>query len=342
MRTRGVKLKFRSAGVAAMVAAMLCGGCDRSPGGTASPTAAGATKGVKRPLNVVTTIAPLRGLIAELAPADATITMLMQPGRSEHGYEFTPADIQTISKADAVFYIGLGLEPTVAAFVEKRTNSTREAVSIGRVLKLETGATPHEHKADEPAHTHDGHDHGHDHGPIDVHVWLDPVLMKEAVPGLNESLIAALKRCGGTDTDVEAQRAKGATLIGKLNALDEEIKAALKPYAGRSIVTHHAAFGRMAERYGLKVAEVLRPIESSEPTPAQLSAVSEAIRKEGIKTIFVEPQFDATAAQRVAELAGVRVMTLDPLGTGDYFALMRKNVDALVKGFSSAPGGEAK
>ncbi|MBU6413858.1 MAG: zinc ABC transporter substrate-binding protein [Planctomycetes bacterium] len=329
------------------LAAAMLSGCERPNAGAGPPPAAANTSGsgagqvaaAKRAMRVVVTIAPLKGLVAELAPAGTEITMLMQPGRSEHGYEFTPADIQTISQADAVVYVGLGLEPTVAAFVEKRVSATREAMSLGRILKLEEGAKPHEHKPDEPGHSHGGNELGHDghhHGPIDVHVWLDPVLMKEAVPGLNEMLMTAMKRCGATSAEIEAQKGKGAALVEKLAALDGEIKEALKPFAGRSIVTHHAAFGRLAERYGLKVAEVLRPIETSEPTPAQMAAVAEAIRKEGIKTIFIEPQFDATAAKRVAELAGVQVMTLDPLGRGDYFALLRENVDALVKGFAAS------
>jgi ABC-type Zn uptake system ZnuABC Zn-binding protein ZnuA len=319
---------------------LLCNGCEKRDD-SAPPTAATVLSQAveKRALKVVTTIAPLRGLIAELAPADAQITMLMQPGRSEHGYEFTPGDIQTISQADAVFYVGLGLEPTVAAFVEKRASATREAVSLGRVLKLEEAAKPHEHKADESGHGHDDH-HGHDHGLIDVHVWLDPVLMIEAVPQVNQTLIAALKRCGATDADIQAQQARGAALIEKLKTLDAQMRTTLQPFAGRALVTHHAAFGRLAERYGLKVAEVLRPIETSEPTPAQFAAVAEAIRKERIKTIYIEPQFDATAAKRVAELSGARVLTLDPLGTGDYFAMMRMNVEALVKGL--APDDQAK
>lgn len=313
-------------------------GCDRptaAPTHPANNTTTSPTAVVKRSLKLVTTIAPLRGLVAELAPPDAQITMLMQPGRSEHGYEFTPSDIQTISQADAVFYVGLGLEPTVAAFVEKRATPTREGVSIGRLLKLEgPAAPPHVHKADEPGHGHNhGHD-GHDHGPIDVHVWVDPVLMMEAVPGINEAITAALRRCGGTEAELAAQRTRADAVVAKLKALDDEMRVALKTFAGRAIVTHHAAFGRLAERYGLKVAEVLRPIESSEPTPAQMAAVAEAIRKENIRTIFIEPQFDASAAQRVAAMAGVDVATLDPLGTGDYFAVMRANLAALVKGFS--------
>jgi zinc transport system substrate-binding protein len=159
--------------------------------------------------------------------------------------------------------------------------------------------------------------------------------MLEAIPALNDALIASLKQTSATDADLAAQNARAAALTAKLQQLDSEIKSVLAPYAGRAIVTHHAAFGRFADRYGLRVAEVLRPIETSEPTPGQLSQVAQAIRKENIKTIFIEPQFDPAAAQRVATLAGVSVATLDPLGTGDYFQFMRSNLQSLVKGLGT-------
>ena len=66
-------------------------------------------------------------------------------------------------------------------------------------------------------------------------------------------------------------------------------------------------------------------------TPQAVAATVDAIKKEGVKVVFVEPQYDRTAAQRIAEAAGVRVAVLDPLGDGDWFKMMRGNLEALVK-----------
>lgn len=277
------------------------------------------------PLRIVVTIPPLQGLMEALAPPGASVRSLMPPGRSEHGYEFTPSDIAAVGQADVVVYVGLGLEPAVDKFVRQNVSARRRVVVLGDVLGLDA----------------DGHEH-HPHGPdepcdhaVDVHVWLDPVLMRSAVPELRRAIEEA-QRSAGRLTDQERARLDAAQddLIRRLTELDEEYRRALEPLKGSAIVTHHSAFGRLAERYGLTVAAVVRPIEGSDPTPAQIAQVVEAIQREGIGVIFVEPQFSAAAARRIAERTGVRIGQLDPLGTGDYFALMRANLAALLEHLS--------
>jgi zinc transport system substrate-binding protein len=255
-----------------------------------------------------------------LAPPDATVRTLMPPGRSEHGYEFTPSDIAAVGQADVVVYVGLGLEPAVDKFVRRKPSDRRRVVVLGDVLGID-----HEH------------DHHHEHGEacdhaVDVHVWLDPILMRAVVPELRRAIEEA-QRSAGRLTDRERTRLDQAQaeLIRRLDDLDREFREALEPLRGAAIVTHHSAFGRLAERYGLRVAAVIRPVEGSEPTPAQIAQVVEAMRREGVGVIFVEPQFSEAAARRIAERTGARIGRLDPLGTGDYFALMRANLASLVQ-----------
>jgi zinc transport system substrate-binding protein len=117
-----------------------------------------------------------------------------------------------------------------------------------------------------------------------------------------------------------------STRVAKLQA---DLTEVLAPYKGAKIVTHHAAFGRFAERYGLIVAEVIKGTEGAEPTPGRIAAIVEAVKAEQVKAIFIEPQFNATAAERIARASGVKLGKLDPLGDGDWFAMMRANADAI-------------
>ena len=109
------------------------------------------------------------------------------------------------------------------------------------------------------------------------------------------------------------------------------------------LVTHHAAWKRLAERYGLKIAAVIRPIESAEPTAEAIAGAVHAIQDQHIPVIFVEPQFSSKAAERIAAQTGVRIGHLDPLGDGDWFKLMRSNLDSLVANLaaSGAPASPA-
>ncbi len=282
------------------------------------------------PMGIVVTIPPLEELARRLAPAGSSVRSLMTPGRSEHGYEFTPGDLAALAGADVVVYVGLGLEPQVEQFVTQNRSRSRRDVcfAIAAGVAPQAGA---DFKAAEHDEDHD--DDGDHHHGVDPHLWLDPVQVRKLVPVLSGAIGASL-RARGQDTAASAAALADAeeTLLRDVDGIDAEYHRLLDPHKGGVIVTHHSAWGRLAGRYGLKVAAVIRPVESSEPTPGQIAAAVEAIRKQGAKTIFIEPQFDAQAARRIAEAAGVKVSTLDPLGTGDWFALMRANLKALAEG----------
>lgn len=286
------------------------------------------------PVRVVVTIPPLAGLVKPLLPADSRLTMLMTPGRSEHGYEFSPSDVAALADADVVLYVGLGLEAPVERFLTRNRWPGRREVCLGVVLGMqELGKDPHDH-----AHHHHDHSHDHDHGDVDPHVWLDPLMMIAVVDAAADAVRDAA-RAADLLTPAESARISSAQaqLKARLIALDNTLEERLAPFKGAAIVTHHAAFGWLAKRYQLRVAEVIRHVEAAEPTPAQLAEVAAAIKRENVPVIFIEPQYDAAAAERIARLAGVRLGVLDPLGDGDYFAMMERNLDALVRGLAGEP-----
>ncbi|MFT5422553.1 MAG: zinc transport system substrate-binding protein [Phycisphaerales bacterium] len=292
---------------AAAAAVVAVAGCSRQPEAPSDAEAPGAVD----PVRVVVSIPPLAGLVGGLLGEGASVTVLVPPGRSAHGIELTPSDVNAIGRADLVVLVGAGLDASIERVARRSPNAT--IVEFAQVVGLETD---------------EGHDHahaegdGHDHAGSDPHLWLDPVLCVE--------LVAQIGRALGTPTAViEARQAE-------LRALDEELRATLAPVAGRSIVTHHDSFSRFAARYGFTVAAVVRPLDSVEPTPGELARAAAVVRSSGAVAILIEPQMPAGSAQRLAELTGARVGTLDPLGSGDYFAMMRANAAELVRVLTEA------
>lgn len=284
-------------------------------------------------MRVVVTLPPLEGLVRPLLPANATIRVLIPPGRSEHGYEPTVEDVLALQQADVVVLVGMGLESSVDTALRKRPRPYRHEARLGVVLDLEDPHGGHghdehahdEHAHDEHAHNND-HDHAHAHA-IDPHVWLDPILVKQFMPEIARLVKASVAE--GQLGDPASIDAALAAALARITDVDAAYRRDLASHAGRAIITHHAAFGRLAERYGLRVVEVIRPVEGAEPTPANITQVREAIAKESVRAIFVEPQFDARGARLIAEQAGVRLGTLDPLGSGDWFAMMESNLREL-------------
>ncbi len=262
------------------------------------------------PSRIVVTIAPLAGLVRELAGPEAEVTTILPAGASPHGFELSPDDVRELARADLIVAVGVGLEPWLERRLRSAPQLAGRAVAFADLVGIEF----------EAGHGHEGHGHDHDghtHGPVDAHLWLDPVLVAEFVRALGP-------RIGADGARVEA-------LAARVEEIDGAYRSGLEPFRGSAIVTHHAAFTRVADRYGLEIAEVLRRVDSSEPTPGEIAAARRAIDERGARAIFIEPQFNSSAAERIAESAGVALGRLDPLGTGDWFTMMGSNLDELVR-----------
>lgn len=302
----------------------LLAGCDTKPQAKARQPG---------PLRVVVTIPPLSGLVQPLLPKDAQVRTLMAPGRSEHGMEFTAEDLAALGKADVVVLVGMMLEPKVEQFLTEHPDPSRQVVNFAASVGLSTPDDKdhdHNHKHDD-GHKHDDHDHAH--GEEDPHLWLDPVLVSQFIPAARSAVQTALK--AQNIDDASRLEPLERELITQVLKVDDEYRAALTPHQGKGIVTHHAAWGRLAERYGLKVVEVLRPVESSEPDAAHLAKIVDALKAAKAPVIFIEPAYDRRSAERIAEAAKARILVMDPLGTGDWFTMMRTNLTALKDGFET-------
>ena len=290
------------------------------------PTGCGTKKGrAPGPIRAVVTIAPLAGLVKPLLPASAEVTILMAPGRSEHGEEFTADDLATLAKADVVVLVGMLLEPKVEAFLKDHPDPARQVVNFADTVGIEgLAACDHDHA--------DGEHHHHD--AEDPHLWLDPELVAKVVPAIRAA-VATVSKTIAPEWSAPNILAAEVELTAEITRVSDEYRAALAPHAGKGIVTHHAAWGRLADRYGLKVAEVLRPVESVEPDAAHTAAIIAAVKASGTGVIFVEPAYDRRSAERVAQAAGARLVTIDPLGTGDWAGMMRANLRGFLDAFTA-------
>jgi zinc transport system substrate-binding protein len=159
----------------------------------------------------------------------------------------------------------------------------------------------------------------------DTHVWLDPLRYAQIV----ERIGSALGRG-------EAAR----TLVQRLRTLDREYREGLADCAHREIVTSHAAFAYLADRYGLEQVSVAGSSPEGEPSPRDLERVVEAVRATGATTVFTEPLVSPRVADTVAREAGAQTAVLNPIEGltedelergADYFSLMRANLAALRK-----------
>jgi zinc transport system substrate-binding protein len=125
-----------------------------------------------------------------------------------------------------------------------------------------------------------------------------------------------------------------------LTRLDAELRAGLSRCARRDIVTSHAAFGYLADRYGLHQLPLVGLSPEAEPTAKRLEDVVHAVEETGATTVFFETLVSPRLAETVAREAGAGTAVLDPIegltkdevdDGADYFSVMRENLAALRK-----------
>jgi zinc transport system substrate-binding protein len=252
---------------------------------------------------VIASFYPLAFAAQTLSPS-AKVENLTPPGAEPHDLELTPEAVVGIETAGVVLYLSHGFQPAVSDAVK---SATGKAVDILEGLPL--------HSA-----------HGQEAGlTADPHVWLDPVLFETILRRIAAALPKPVRTAG---------------LLADLRALDRDYREGLRHCARKDIVTSHAAFGYLAQRYGLHQVPITGLTPESEPTARQLKHVVQLVRRTHATTVFFERLVSPRLADTVAREVGARTAVLDPIegltpseqGRGTtYLTLMRQNLAALRK-----------
>lgn len=242
-----------------------------------------------------------------------------------HDYQLQTSDMKKLAEADAFLINGAGMESYLSNVMEAFPDLPVVDASTGIELLC----------SDED--DHDEHE-DHDHGEYNAHVWLDADNAEIMVRNLADGLMTVCPDAA------EAIAANRDAYIVRLNALDEEITAALADLPHKDIITFHEAFPYFANAYGLNVAAVVNREPGDALSPAALATLVKLVKELGAPPLFTEPQYEDMAAQTLARETGAKVYTLDPVVTGPetdvpltyYEDVMRANVQVLL----TALGGE--
>ena len=245
---------------------------------------------------------------------------LTRPGAEPHDLELTPRQVGRVATADLVVY-ERGFQPAVDAAVAEEARGTAFDVSPAAHLDL---ALPTEDG---------GHQHDHAAGRPDPHFWLDPLRLA----GVADAVAAQLE--ARDRANAAAYRANAQAFRAEMASLDGEFSTALAHCRVRDLVTSHAAFGYLAERYGLRQQSISGLDPEAEPDPATLARVAAHVRDSGASTVYAETLVSKAVARTLARESGARLAVLDPLegitdesAGSDYPSVMRANLATLRAG----------
>ena len=283
-------------------------------------------------LNVVATTTIVGDVVAQIGDERINLSVLLPAGTDPHSFEPTPQDITKIMQADVVFANGAGLEEFLNNLIESAGASDKVVhVSEGIDLML-LGSQEHDHEGEE--HDHEGEEHDHEGG--DPHTWVDPNNVMVWVQNIEQKLSEADPANAG------AYAANAKAYTTELKTLDAWIReqVAQVPMADRKLVTDHMLFGYFAEEYGFEQVGALIPGYSTlaEPSVREIAEIEDAIRKLGVKAIFVGNTINPALAQRVADDTGIKLIFVytgslsGPDGEApSYLEYIRYNVSAFVE-----------
>jgi len=107
----------------------------------------------------------------------------------------------------------------------------------------------------------------------------------------------------------------------RLKGSSADLKKTFAGKRGLQFIVFHPAWGYFAHAYGLKQVPI--EIEGKNPKPAQLKELIQHARHNGVKVVFVQPQFSTQSAEVVAREISGQVAFADPLAE-DWMANLRE------------------
>ncbi|MGV9883184.1 metal ABC transporter substrate-binding protein [Streptomyces sp. NPDC003006] len=292
-------------------------------------------------LDVVASFYPMQYLAEQIGGGHVSVTNLTEPGQEPHDLDVSAKQRGQLEESDVAVYLK-GLQPAVDDAIDQSGIKTKvDAASLTSMEKHGDEVDGHGHE--EEGHEeegHEGHDHGHDHEGSDPHIWLDPVKYAEVAEGVGKALEKA-------DPDNAATYKKNtAKLVKNLDGLNKRFEDGLKNTKGakgakpdsKVFITTHAAFGYLAERYGL-IEEAISGLDpEAEPSAKRVKDLQKMAEEDGVTTVFYETLVSDKTAKTLAKDANLKTDVLDPIEGitdkskgDDYIQVMESNLKALQK-----------
>lgn len=265
------------------LAAAGCGGGNETRGAasTSSPAAA--------KLRVVTTVAPITSIVANVGGDMVSITGIVPEGTNSHTFEPPPSAAKVLSQADVIFVNGLKLEDPTRELGEENLKEGAEIVELGaRTL-------PEKDYIYDFSFPKEG-------GKPNPHLWTDPLMAKRYAE------IVADELAERDPSNAGAYKANYASFAAKVDELSNAVRTATAtvPPERRKLLTYHDGYAYFARDYGWTVIGAIQPSSFDEPTPKEVAGLIRQVKEEKVPAIFGSEVFPSPVLEQIGREAGVR------------------------------------
>lgn len=291
-----------------------------------------ASQAVAAP-KVLTSIQPLQLIAERILGEQGETEVLLPPGASPHSFTLRPSDSRRFAAADAFFWIGPDMENFLIKLVERKPKQSHAIQKLSG-LELLYYSTGHDHAEglleDEeeehaPAAELKEHDHHHQPGGLDTHLWLST---------LNARVIAARMADEFVRLEPEAAEHYQANLEAfgrELDALEQELQQILQPVRKKPYFVFHEAFNYLEHSQRLNRLGVFAISDDVQPGARHVQQMREALKQAGPSCVFTEPPAPPRLLNSLSKDLPVYQQELDPLGSQatSYPELMRNLATAM-------------
>lgn len=257
-------------------------------------------------LQVTASFYPMAEFVRNVGGDKVQVTTMVPDGAEAHDWEPSSKDLVNLGRSQVFVYNGV-VEPWAEQSLKALSEKKITAVEAGRDLYLSNGKQ-------------------------DPHVWVSPKKAIIEVQRITDAL------CSADSKNAAYYQKNSADYIKKLEDLDRQLTEISAKADKKVFVTAHAAFGHLADDYGLTQLAVRGLSPEAEPTAAELQQIVAVMQQEQVGYIFFETLTDPKIAEVLAKETGAKTAVLDPLeGLNeegrkqglDYVKIMQKNIDNL-------------
>ena len=276
----GRRLLAGSATLALVAVVAACGSDDSSDGDSADGSSDDA-------LQVVTTVAPITSIAANVIGDCAEIVGIVPEGTNSHTFEPPPSAAEVMTTADIVFINGLVLEEPTKELALANVDDGVEVIELG-----DRTISPEQYKYD--------FSFPEDGGKPNPHLWTDPTLVKVYADIIREEMGALDPDCA---EQYDANFAEFEALVDEFDVAITEAFATI-PEEQRKLVTYHDAYAYFADTYGWNVIGAVQPSDFGDPTPAEVVDLIEQIEAENVTAVFGSEVFPSPVLEQIANETG--------------------------------------
>jgi len=254
-------------------------------------------------------IPPQIDIVQKVGGRHVDVRFMVQPGDSEEAYQLSPQQRGQLTKADFYFYIGFPFELSLIESLQQQEKKTPKKLIMVDAKEhmdiIQAGSCKH-------CHT-----------DIDPHVWLDPIQMVHFAQTVADALsVVDPTHRADYQTNLD-------TVTQELNQLDHQLTAILEPIKGKTILVFHPSFAYLARRYGF--AQMSIQPEGKEPSVQALKQIMDQAKQQGLRTIFIQPNFDTRIAHTLSKSLNAQLVVVDPLAGGSYAQMMQTLAKQLIQ-----------